>query len=201
MATAPPELSRRPKAEAEPVEDLVERVQSGRVRVPSFQRSALRWNAEDVLKLFDSIYRGFPIGSLLLRRGPAAAARIMVGPVTIDADDEPSAWWVIDGQQRLTALTAGLGRPLPIPASPEDQWVVYFDPEDETFKAPPKSGGVPSVWVPAPVLLDSAGLTEWAFHWSHKDDERLRSRVFTASKRKRSTSPASSARAVSEPIP
>jgi len=39
-------------------------VYRGHVRVPSFQRG-LRWEASDVQDLFDSIYRGYPIGSLL----------------------------------------------------------------------------------------------------------------------------------------
>ncbi len=162
----------------------MDRVQRGLVRVPAFQRP-LKWTKEDVLKLFDSIYKGFPIGSLLLRQGFAPAARVRVGPLTIDATESSSAWWVVDGQQRLTALAAGLGRPLPLPTSPDDAWVVYFDPRTETFEAPPKTGSVPTEWVPAPILLDSAALSEWVFQWPHKDDEALRGRLFDAGRRLR----------------
>jgi hypothetical protein len=159
----------------------VDRVQRGLVRVPAFQRP-LRWDAADVLNLFDSISRGFPIGSLLLRQGNAPAARVKVGPLMLDATESSSAWWVVDGQQRLTALAAGLGRPLPIPTAPDDVWVVYFSPRTKTFEAPPKHGTVPTEWIPAPVLLDSAALSEWVFQWPHKDDEKLRGRLFEAGK-------------------
>ena len=110
-----------PPAEAEAlrVEDLVAAVQSGNVRIPRFQRG-LKWGAQDVVNLFDSVYNGYPIGSLLLRRGPAPAERLQLGPLTIDGPETQSALWVIDGQQRLTALAAGLSRQSPLPTTPID---------------------------------------------------------------------------------
>lgn len=59
-----PVLRYRPEARTESVEDLVSRFARGLIRVPSFQR-ALKWESREVLDLFDSIYRGYPIGSLL----------------------------------------------------------------------------------------------------------------------------------------
>jgi hypothetical protein len=50
-----------------------------------------------VIALFDSIWRGFPIGNLLLWRRPAPAASVQVGPVSIDAPELDSALWVVDG--------------------------------------------------------------------------------------------------------
>ena len=60
-------------ADTRSVSDLVGLVTSGRVRVPVYQRS-LQWDASDVIALFDSIYRGFPVGSLLLHHRSAAPA-------------------------------------------------------------------------------------------------------------------------------
>jgi hypothetical protein len=37
---------------------------------------------------------------------------------------------------------------------------VYFDPVEQQFHAPPRSGDLSSSWVPAPQLLDGAKLTE-----------------------------------------
>jgi hypothetical protein len=88
--------------------------------------------------------------------------------------------WVVDGQQRLTALTAGLARPTPVPATPEDPWVVYFDAANHAFLFPPPDGDIPSTWVPVAQLLDASALSEWVFHWKHASDPGLRSAVFQA---------------------
>ncbi len=154
-------------------------VRRGGVRIPSFQRP-LRWAADDIVALFDSIYQGYPIGSFLLRKGHADAARIAIGPLRIDAPETHSALWVVDGQQRLTALAAGLAHPQPISPSPDDPWVVYFDAANQKFASPQKNGNVPSEWVPAAQLLDASSLSEWVFQWRHANDVTLRAAVFRA---------------------
>jgi hypothetical protein len=182
MSTDPSRQNLRLEADTETVEDLIGLVQRGLVRVPSFQRP-LNWKSEDVLALFDSIYRGYPIGSFLLQRGVAPADQIRIGPLMIDGPETHDALWVVDGQQRLTALTVGLSRPRPIPATPDDPWVVYFDVETQTFQAPPKDSEVPSAWVPVAEMLDASVLSEWVFHWSHRSDAALRTTLFQAGTR------------------
>jgi hypothetical protein len=184
MTAHPIELVRRPEARTESVEDLISAVLRGEVRVPVFQRG-LEWQTRHVLELFDSIYRGFPIGSLLLRRAPATAGPVHIGPVAVFGTETRSALWVIDGQQRLTSLVAGLGRPKTLPTTPDDPFVVYFDPVEQQFHAPPRSGDLPSSWVPAPQLLDGGKLTEWVFAWNHGRDDELRRLVFEAGRRLR----------------
>lgn len=108
--------------------------------MPHFQRG-LRWKSSNVVELFDSIYRGYPIGSLLFYKRPAEAERLSVGPLTVDAPETSEAWWVVDGQQRVTSLAACLARPVPLPDKPskEDPFVLYFDAEDQRFEPPPKN--------------------------------------------------------------
>lgn len=173
------QASLRLAAETRTVEDLVAEVARGAVRVPAFQRG-LKWKAEDVVALFDSIYRGYPVGSILLRKGRAEAARIQVGTLSIDAPEIDAALWVVDGQQRLTALTAGLLRPPPVPTTPSDPWVVYFDAANQTFHSPPSEGTFPSSWVPVAQLLDASSLSEWVFQWRHAAEPALRTAVFQA---------------------
>src|SRR5215510_1067638 len=180
----PIELVRRPEAKTESVEDLIAAVLRGEVRIPTFQRG-LEWRSNHVLDLFDSIYRGFPIGSLLLRRAPSTAGPVHVGPVAVFGIETRSALWVVDGQQRLTSLVAGLGRPGTLPMTPDDPFVVYFDPVEQQFRAPPRNGQISSTWVPVPQLLDGAALTEWAYTWSHGKQEDLRRMVFEAGRRLR----------------
>ena len=177
-------LAITPEAGTLTVERLVGRVMKGQVRIPTFQRP-LQWGAAQVVALFDSIYKGYPIGSLLLQQRSAPAGAITIGPLRIAAPNSPIAYWVVDGQQRLTSLAAGLARPLPVPERPVDAYVVYFDAQTQTFNSPPYKGNVPSTWVPVAQLFDSAVLGEWVYDWQHGRDNELRAAVFEAGKRLR----------------
>lgn len=170
------------EARAETVEDLVRLARRGAIRVPSFQRG-LRWETQDVLDLLDSIHRGLPIGTLLFHKRDAETSRLHLGPLAVDAERTPSAWWVVDGQQRITALAASLLRPLPFPQE-ADPFVVYFDPDADKirFHAPPHTGEVPSTWIPLPLLFDATDLGEWLATWPAKTATRSRS-AYEAGKR------------------
>lgn len=177
-------LPRKPEARTEKVEDLVERVRRGFIRIPDFQR-ILKWKSENVSALFDSVYRGYPIGSLLFYLRPAPVDRLEIGPLVIDAPEVSEAWWVVDGQQRLAAFAACLLRPTPLPikANAQDPFVLYFDAVGKSFENAPASGAVPTSWVPVPHLLNASRLSEWIFGWEHRDDEALRLAVFDAGSR------------------
>ncbi|HKI02929.1 MAG TPA: DUF262 domain-containing protein [Thermoanaerobaculia bacterium] len=183
---SPPRLPRKPEARTEKVEDLVERVRRGFIRVPRFQRG-LKWKSSDVVELFDSLYRGYPIGSLLFYKRSAKADRLPLGPLIVDAPETSEAWWVVDGQQRVTALAVCLTRPVPVPARPsaQDPFVLFFDAESQKFEPPPATARIPSTWVPVSHLLDATQLTEWVYTWQHRDDGVLRRVVFDAGARLR----------------
>lgn len=183
--TPPAQLPRKPEARSEKVEDLVDRVLRGSLRIPRFQRG-LKWTATEVRELFDSLYRGYPVGSLLFFKRPASAARLTLGPLEVDAPELSEAWWVVDGQQRLTSLAACLARPTPIPVKPrrEDPYVLYFDAGEQTFRPPPGEP-IPRRWVPLPSLLDASRLAEWVYRWHHRENDDLRRIVFEAGTRLR----------------
>lgn len=86
---------------------LVDKVLSGDVRIPEFQRS-FRWEWEDVKRLMDSIVRGYPVGSMLLWVRPAKQETLSIGALKIEAARTDEALWVVDGQQRLTSLVSSL---------------------------------------------------------------------------------------------
>lgn len=96
-------LQTRPGATTLGLDDLVELAWSGGIRVPHFQRD-FKWSGQDVTRLFDSILRRYPIGSLLLWRRPAPRQRVVLGTIYIDAPEMEQALWVVDGQQRVTSL-------------------------------------------------------------------------------------------------
>jgi uncharacterized protein with ParB-like and HNH nuclease domain len=61
------DLWREEVAEQLTIRGLIERVLSGTIRIPRFQRGFV-WEPENVAFLMDSIYRSYPIGSVLFWR-------------------------------------------------------------------------------------------------------------------------------------
>lgn len=54
-----------PKAEIWTIDDILKKALRGELKVPVFQRNFV-WKPKDILYLFDSLYRGYPVGSLLV---------------------------------------------------------------------------------------------------------------------------------------
>lgn len=156
----PTSLSRRPQATAFSIEDLLDRVRRGEVRIPEFQRP-LRWKANNIRELLDSVYRGYPIGTLLFWKREAPAAVLDFGPVKIDAPQTAQALWAVDGQQRITALTGVLLHPPLDGEGAHDNFALYFDLEKEEFARLPRRGTHPAHWMPMNVVLDSEQLLGW----------------------------------------
>ena len=159
-------LQRRPEARGFRVEQLLQEAADGRLRVPAFQRP-LRWKSKDVIDFFDSIRRGFPVGDLLLSRSRAEAGTVSFGPVVIEASEQPSALWVVDGQQRITALVASLLRDEAVPRG--DYWAIWYDLEGEEFKLLLKKEAEPA-WIPLNVLCDSVKLLKWIRNWPYAEE-------------------------------
>ena len=159
-------LRRRPEARGYRVEQLLQEAADGRLRIPNFQRP-LRWRSRNVIDFFDSIRRGFPVGNLLLSRSEAPSGVVNYGPVAIDSAQQPSALWVVDGQQRITALAATLLRREEVPRG--DYWSIWYDLESEEFKQlltrKPEPG-----WIPLNVLADSVKLLKWIRNWAYAEE-------------------------------
>lgn len=151
-------LGKRPEATTITVRALIKRVQQGEIRLPDFQRP-LRWSAADVNKLFDSLWRGYPIGSLLFwKRAADADPAIPVGSAHVSAPAMSDAWFVVDGQQRTTALAASL---LDLPQGRDRRWSIWFDPDLPGFVEGPPSPEQKGVWVPGSALGDLRRLNAW----------------------------------------
>ncbi|WP_324993229.1 DUF262 domain-containing protein, partial [Hyalangium sp.] len=155
----PSPLTRRPQATALSIEELLDRVRRGELRVPEFQRP-LQWKAKDVSDLLDSVYRGYPIGTLLFWKRAAPAASVRFGPVTIDAPHSTQALWVVDGQQRLISLAGVLLHP-PYGEEERDDFILYFDLQEETFVRPGGRARPATHWLPMNVVIDSELLLAW----------------------------------------
>lgn len=158
------ELERRPEARPFSVEALVHDVLEGRVRVPKFQRPLL-WTAEDAKELLDSIYRGYPIGTLLFWQRQADAQRLEYGTVIVDARPLTEALWVVDGQQRIHALVRSLAGA----GFPDEKFALFFDLENANFAHAQRPEDVKSNWLPLTEIVDSERLVEWILNHPNVD--------------------------------
>jgi hypothetical protein len=138
------------------IPELVALAGQGRLRVPTFQRS-FEWDADDVRQLFDSLYRGFPIGTVLLWQRPGEPETISFGPIELEVGAAADALWVVDGQQRITSLFGALS---PDHQGTDSRFEVYFDLETQRF-VNPRRGVVSSRSVPVREVLETRSLLNW----------------------------------------
>ncbi|MGW0196923.1 DUF262 domain-containing protein [Nonomuraea sp. NPDC003201] len=92
------------------LETYLDEVHKGQLRVPKFQRPFV-WRPEQMLDLFDSIERGYPIGSLLLWQTDIELESLgEVGGLSIPNAPGRSTIFILDGHQRLSTLYSCLYR-------------------------------------------------------------------------------------------
>jgi hypothetical protein len=80
-------------------------VERGNIKIPVFQRQYI-WADEQIISLLDSIYRGYPVGSLLLwsTREELKHERNVGGFSLPETPEDYPVNYILDGQQRLTTL-------------------------------------------------------------------------------------------------
>jgi uncharacterized protein DUF262 len=160
-------LETRPGATTLDLDDLVEPAWSGHIRVPHFQRD-FRWTRQDVIRLFDSIVKRYPVGSLLLWRRPAPARQLKLGALRIDAPQVDQALWVVDGQQRVTSLANALH-----PDGAQDsRFNLGYDVRNDRIGNRPVTDD-PYV-IPLPTLFDLAKVLDWFATYPEVGDYRNR---------------------------
>lgn len=81
---------------------LIENIDRGQIGLPDLQRPFV-WPTKKIRDLFDSMYRGFPVGYLLFWQSASDGRQI-----GIDGKQSAPSLLIVDGQQRLTSLYAVL---------------------------------------------------------------------------------------------
>ena len=81
------------------IETILAWVTSGEIAIPEIQRPFV-WDASKVRDLMDSLYQGYPIGYIIAWRNPNVRLK--------DGSTSEGKKILIDGQQRITALTAAI---------------------------------------------------------------------------------------------
>lgn len=110
---------------------LIDEISVGRIKIPKFQRPYV-WKAPQALKLLDSVYRSYPIGSLLIwRTQTTLKTERQFGNFTLPQTPHMMPTdYVLDGQQRLTVIYSCLAH-----AAAVGGFDVVFDLEKLEFRA------------------------------------------------------------------
>jgi hypothetical protein len=123
---------------------ILDQIDSGTVLLPEFQRGYV-WNRDQVRGLMRSLYRGYPVGALLVWEAEAEAASVRGSTPAAGVKQ-----LLLDGQQRVTSLYGIVrGRPPEFFEGDLDAFTsLRFNVENETFEffAPAKMSDDPR-WV------------------------------------------------------
>jgi len=108
------------------IETLVTWVKSGEIAIPEIQRPFV-WSSKKVRDLMDSLYQGYPIGYIISWRNPNIKLK--------DGSLSEGKKILIDGQQRVTALTAAIiGQQVVNKDYKKIRIKIAFNPLEERFE-------------------------------------------------------------------
>lgn len=87
------------------IREILNQIDRGNLRIPSFQRGFV-WDSDAIAFLMDSIYKGYPFGTIQLwRTKEKLSTEKRFGPFSLfDRDDEYPIDYILDGQQRITSI-------------------------------------------------------------------------------------------------
>lgn len=110
---------------------LVQDIEMGEIGLPEIQRPFV-WKNNKVRDLFDSMYRGFPVGYLLFWANGGVDGHRQIGT---DYKQKIARLLIVDGQQRLTSLYAVLkGIPVVREDFRKERIRIAFRPKDCQFE-------------------------------------------------------------------
>ena len=113
------------------LDNLVSNIETGQIGLPDIQRPFV-WPNTKVRDLFDSMYRGYPVGYLLFWANPQISSHRTIGT---DTKQLPPAQVIVDGQQRLTSLYAVVkGVPVVRSNYKSERIRIAFNPVEERFE-------------------------------------------------------------------
>ncbi len=122
------------------IETILAFVTAGDIAIPEIQRPFV-WDATKVRDLMDSLYQGYPIGYIIAWRNPNVRLK--------DGKLSDGKKILIDGQQRVTALTAAiLGKEVVNKTYQKVRIKIAFNPIEEKFEVQNPAIYKDKTWLP-----------------------------------------------------
>lgn len=134
------------------LESILAFVNTGEIAIPEIQRPFV-WDASKVRDLMDSLYQGYPIGYLIAWRNPDVKLK--------DGRNSEGKKILIDGQQRVTALSAAILGHYVIDQNYRRRKIrIAFHPDEERFEVTNPAIEKDKRWVAdiAPLVSGQVGL-------------------------------------------
>jgi hypothetical protein len=138
----------------QPVETLLSWIKSGDIAIPEIQRPFV-WKAAKVRDLIDSLYQGYPVGYIITWRNPDVKLK--------NGELSAGKKVLIDGQQRITALTAAIvGQRVLNKNYKEINIRIAFNPLNERFEVLNKAYEKSPEWINNinPIVNDEISITK-----------------------------------------
>ena len=146
------------------VETLLASIKSGGIAIPEMQRPFV-WDGSKVRDLIDSLYKGFPVGYIIVWQNPDV--KLKDGTVSVGKQV------LIDGQQRITAMAAAIvGNEV---LDDHYKWrriAIAFNPLEEKFEVSNNAIRNSSKWIPdiAPVLEPAFDTFSFVMEYCQKNE-------------------------------
>ncbi|MHB0965418.1 MAG: GmrSD restriction endonuclease domain-containing protein [Bellilinea sp.] len=138
-----------------PLSFLIENIELGVIGLPEIQRPFV-WGNAKVRDLFDSMFKGFPVGYFLFWQNGAGNGHKQIG--TNSKQKVPNLL-IVDGQQRLTSLYAVMkGKPVVRENFEKEKIYIAFNPVKRIFAV-----------ADAAVLKDPEFIPDISLVWSDKN--------------------------------
>lgn len=139
------------------LQTLINMIEMGQLGLPDLQRPFV-WKNAKIRDLFDSMYKGYPVGHLLFWKTALDSQTRTIGT---DSKQKAPELLIVDGQQRLTSLYA-VFKAVPVirENSEKEQIRIAFNPLEERFEVADAAVRADKTFIPdiSPLWSDEAGL-------------------------------------------
>jgi hypothetical protein len=139
---------------------LLEDIAMGEIGLPDIQRPFV-WDTTRVRNLFDSMYRGYPIGTLLFWENGYPGEHRTIG---VEGKQKVPHLLIVDGQQRLTALYAVIkGVAILDHEFQQRRLRLAFTPLEERFEVTNTAVECDPAWIPDICVLWRRDIDQYSF--------------------------------------
>lgn len=137
------------------VESILAWIKQGEIAIPEIQRPFV-WDATKVRDLIDSLYKGYPVGYIITWKNPDVKLK--------DGTFATGKKVLIDGQQRITALTASIVGQEVIGSDYKKKRIkIAFNPIDEVFEVSNPAIQKNSQWIEDISTIFRNDFSVWSF--------------------------------------